>query len=592
MPGIAIAGTVVVKLTAIALDYDGTIATHGVMDGDARAAIGAARDAGIAVILATGRRLADLKQVAGDLSCFDAVVAENGAVVDFPLRGRHSVLGHTPTAAFVSELRRRGLAFDLGESLIEADAGTSATIIEVIHALQQPLVLTFNRGRVMVLPQAVGKSTGLREALKTLRLSIHNTIAIGDAENDHDLLHACEVGVAVEWGSPALLAVADDVVPGRGPAAVAGYIREMTRRGTLSAAQMGRRRILLGQQHHGAAVSLAVRGRPVLIAGEPGSGKSWLAGLMCEQLILLGYSLCIIDPEGDYASLETLPNVTILGGDDPPPRARELTRALRHPEDSVVIDLSKIRHREKVQYLDTVMDLLVRLRRQTGLPHRIVVDEAHYLLSCQASCALAESDSSGLTLITYRVSTIANAISLPQDAVLLVTKETDPREIETLRGLCSKPGPTVSSSVFRDLQSNEAAILPGAEESGAGVKRFQVGARLTTHVRHRTKYLDMPVPDTQAFVFSVSGRPMSRARTLKEFVGLIAALPEPVLQGHLQRHDFSRWIADVFRDAALAARIRGLESVDGEGAGDVAGTIGQAIRARYERIPSSISDVT
>ena len=587
-----IADTVVVKLTAIALDYDGTIAVRDAMDADARAAIGAARDAGIAVVLATGRRLTDLKRVAGDISCFDAVVAENGAVVDFPSRGRHTVLGHVPTAAFVDELRRRGIAFDLGESLIEADASTSATIIDVIHALQQPLVLTFNRGRVMVLPQAIGKSTGLREALKTLRLSIHNTIGIGDAENDHDLLHACEVGVAVRWGSPALLAVADDVIPGPGPSAVAGYIREMTRRGTLSAAQMGRRRILLGRQHNGAAVTLAVRGRPVLIAGEPGSGKSWLAGLMCEQLILLGYSLCIIDPEGDYASLEALPNVTVLGGDDPPPRARELTRALRHPENSVVIDLSKVRHPEKVQYLDTVMDLLVRLRRQTGLPHRIVVDEAHYLLSCKASCALAESDSSGLTLITYRVSTIANAISLPQDAVRLVTQETDPQEIDALRAMCSTPATAISASVFRDLQSNEAAILPGAEETGGCVTRFQVGERLTTHVRHRTKYLDMPVPDAQAFVFSVSGRPMSRARTLKEFVGLIAALPEGVLQGHLERHDFSRWIADVFRDAALAARIRGFESrVDGEGAGDVAGTIGQAIRARYERIPSSISEV-
>jgi hydroxymethylpyrimidine pyrophosphatase-like HAD family hydrolase len=581
-----------VKLTAIALDYDGTIATHGVMDAEARAAVGAARDAGIAVILATGRRLADLRQVAGDLSCFDAVVAENGAVVDFPLRGRHSVLGHAPAAAFVGELRRRGIAFELGESLIEADAGASAAIIDVIHALQQPLVLTFNRGRVMALPQAVGKSTGLREALKTLRLSIHNTIAIGDAENDHDLLQACEVGVAVEWGSNALLAVADDVIRGSGPQAVAGYIREMTRRGTLSAAQMGRRRILLGQQHNGAAVSLAVRGRPVLIAGEPGTGKSWLAGLMCEQLILHGYSLCVVDPEGDYASLEALPNVTVLGGDDPPPRARELARALRHPEDSVVIDLSKVRHREKVQYLDTVMDLLVRLRRQTGLPHRIVVDEAHYLISCKASGALAESDLSGLTLVTYRVSTIAHAISLPPDVVLLVTKETDPHEIDALRALSSKPGATISPSVIRDLQPNEAAILPGAEESGGGVKRFQVGARLTTHVRHRTKYLDMPVPDGQAFVFSASGRPMSRARTLKEFVGLIAALPEAVLHGHLQRRDFSRWIGDVFRDAPLAARIRVLEGgVDGEGAGDIAGAIGQAIRARYERIPSSIAQV-
>jgi len=39
-----------------------------------------------------------------------------------------------------------------------------------------------------------GPSTGLREALAALRLSIHNAVGIGGAENDHDLLDAWEVG--------------------------------------------------------------------------------------------------------------------------------------------------------------------------------------------------------------------------------------------------------------------------------------------------------------------------------------------------------------------------------------------------------------
>src|SRR5262249_2901071 len=160
---------------------------------------------------------------------------------------------------------------------------------------------------------------------------IHNTIGIGDAENDHDLLDACEGGVAVAWGSPALRAVADEVIDGSGPAAVAGYIRRVVQQPRLSARQMGRRRLGLGHEHNGKEVSVAVGGRTVLIAGEPGTGKSWLAGLLCEQSILQGCCLCVIDPEGDYQSLEALPGVVVLGGDDPPPQARELTRALRHP---------------------------------------------------------------------------------------------------------------------------------------------------------------------------------------------------------------------------------------------------------------------
>jgi len=81
-------------------------------------------------------------------------------------------------------------------------------------------------------------------------------------------------GAALEWGSAALRAVADEVIAGSGPDAVADYIPRLCREPRLSAAQMGRRRLLLGHQHNGDAVSLAIRGRTaVFVAGEPGTGK-------------------------------------------------------------------------------------------------------------------------------------------------------------------------------------------------------------------------------------------------------------------------------------------------------------------------------
>ena len=54
------------------------------------------------------------------------------------------------------------------------------------------------------------------------------------------------------------------------------------------------------------------------LTGDAKSGKSWVAGLLCEQLILHGYCVCAIDPEGDYSSLEGLPGVTVLGREDIP----------------------------------------------------------------------------------------------------------------------------------------------------------------------------------------------------------------------------------------------------------------------------------
>src|SRR5437870_2866635 len=101
------------------------------------------------------------------------------------------------------------------------------------------------------------------------------------------------------------------------------------------------------------------------------------------------------------------------------------------------------------------------------------------------------------------------------------------------------PCSVVSAGIFRDLQPTEAALLPGAEEAHGRVRRFRLAPRLTAHVRHRTKYLDMPVLDAQAFVFTGDGRSGARARTLKEFTGVLAALPAERLVGHLKRRDFS-----------------------------------------------------
>ncbi|MGH9143275.1 MAG: HAD hydrolase family protein [Vicinamibacterales bacterium] len=571
------------KLAAIALDYDGTIAIDGAFDPSVREAIGDARQHGIAVILVTGRRLADLLRAAGNVDCFDAVVAENGAVLDFPAAGRHVTFGHAPAPGFIEELRRRGIAHVAGEVVIETDAANASMAVDLVRQLQQPLILAFNRGRLMILPQGVAKSTGLRHALQALRLSIHNTVGIGDAENDHDLLDACEVGVAVAWGSSALREVADEVIAGSGPAAVADYIRRLVRQPRLLPAQMGRRRLLLGHQHSGEPVTLAVRGRSVLIAGEPGTGKSWLAGLLCEQLILQGYSMCIIDPEGDYQSLDGLPGVVTLGGDDPAPRARDLVRALRHPDVSVVVNLSRMAHNLRSEYLRSLLPLLNTLRQATGLPHKILLDEAHYCLGA-GNASFVDPQLAGYVLVTYRVSALDAAIRNASDTVVMVTRETDPHEIDTLLGMCRpQPCEAAGADVFRELGTNEAALLPGSEESHGRVRRFQMAPRLTSHVRHRSKYLDMPVLDHQAFVFRTGGRVGPPAHTLKEFMGLLEVLPTEQIRGYLQRHDFSRWLDDVFSDHGLAARVRALEAnYHDRDARDISSDVTQAIRARYD----------
>jgi hypothetical protein len=308
--------------------------------------------------------------------------------------------------------------------------------------------------------------------------------------------------------------------------------------------------------------------------------------LLCEQLILQGYSMCVIDPEGDYQSLDGLPGVVTLGGEDTAPNARDLARTLRHPGISVIVDLSRMPHHRRSEYIRSVLLLLNELRRTTGLPHKILLDEAHYSLAA-GNAPLIDPELADYILVTYRISALDETIRETSDAVVMVTRETDPDEVETLNRLCRpQPCEMVGPETFRDLGANEMVLLPGSAESLGRPRHVLMAPRLTSHVRHRAKYLDMPVLDDQAFVFRTGGRVGPRAHTLKAFMAMLAALPGEQIQGHLARHDFSRWLNDVFRDHGLAGRVSALES----GAltrdpHDIAADVAQSIRARYDTTP-------
>jgi len=194
------------KFGVLALDYDGTIARDGVLDSDVRASIAEARGRGIIVVIVTGRILPDLKRAAGDLQFVDAVVAENGALLAFPnghswliaiLRRQRSSMSSVAARLISPPAVHSGGGRGIGSP----DPGCDPRTRAASRALVQPQPSH-------VLPQGISKATGLRQALTALRLSAHNAIAIGDAENDNELLAACEIGVAVGLGSPALQRIA------------------------------------------------------------------------------------------------------------------------------------------------------------------------------------------------------------------------------------------------------------------------------------------------------------------------------------------------------------------------------------------------
>lgn len=243
------------------------------------------------------------------------------------------------------------------------------------------------------------------------------------------------------------------------------------------------------------------------------------------------------------------------------------------------MNCSQLLVREKQHYMRTVLPMLAAERRRTGLPHKIVVDEAHQFLAGPEVAPLVDAELGGYVCVTYRVSQLDPAIC-PQDAVVMVTRESVQAEIDALSRLC---GVTLDGAALGGIDQADAVLLPGPDEARGGVVRFRVGARLTSHVRHRQKYFDMPVGDAQAFVFAGGGAVGPRVRSFKEMVAMLATEPSARLRGHCDRHDFSRWVRDVFRDGHLAARLHEIEGrIREQDPRGVADALGQAIRARYE----------
>jgi hypothetical protein len=287
-----------------------------------------------------------------------------------------------------------------------------------------------------------------------------------------------------------------------------------------------------------------------------------------------------VDPEGDYTCLDALPGVVVHPvhqDEDPLP---ELERLLRQPTLSVVVDLSRLATGAKRPAVRSLLRVVNTLRRALGVPHVVVLDEAHDFLSCHANAEVLDPKLGGCSLVTYRSADLAPDVLDACDMVV-ATRITDRRFAARLLGLVR---PAEPASMWVDALANlaigEAVLLRAhPEEEEYGIIRFTLERRVTSHVRHREKYVDVGVAPGREFVFTRDGRPTEyRVRTLREFLEILPVVADDVFGGHLRRGDFHRWIEDVVGDRDLGDAIRGTESRDGAKARAM---IVHAIRDRY-----------
>jgi len=217
------------KWLAFATDFDGTIATDGVLDEATRAALIRIRTGGATTILVTGRELKDFAPVPEVLDLFDCVVAENGGVLYSPSTKQTQVIGSPAPPDFAAELVQRGVPVTVGHVIVATVEPHEHVVLELIKEKALQLQVIFNKGAVMVLPAGVNKASGLQVALEGFGLELSDVVGVGDAENDSAFLEHCGLSVAVANALPALKERVKYVTQSNAGAGVAELIDSLLR---------------------------------------------------------------------------------------------------------------------------------------------------------------------------------------------------------------------------------------------------------------------------------------------------------------------------------------------------------------------------
>jgi hydroxymethylpyrimidine pyrophosphatase-like HAD family hydrolase len=196
---------------ALGVDLDRTILREGRRIAPAaHTALREAHRMGLRTILVSGRLRPRLVELARELEDFDALVAENGAVVQSPMGASARIFGRRTASNVLRRLEAvPGLEVERGEVIVSAGLPEGRTLRTAVAGL--PVGLVRNVDRWMVLPDGVNKASGMEAALRGLGLAGRPFAAIGDAENDLDLLRAASLSGAVANAEPAVLASVDFV---------------------------------------------------------------------------------------------------------------------------------------------------------------------------------------------------------------------------------------------------------------------------------------------------------------------------------------------------------------------------------------------
>jgi phosphoglycolate phosphatase (TIGR01487 family) len=565
------------RYLALACDYDGTIAHHGTVDSTTIQALERLKSSGRKLILVTGRQIPDLENVFPQVSIFDVVVGENGAVLYFPPSRTTKILADQPPQEFVKALIERKIEpLSIGDVIVATWHPNETAVIEVIRDLGLELQIIFNKGAVMVLPSGVNKASGLQKALKELKLSPHNVVGVGDAENDHAFLKLCECSVAVANALESIKTTVDFVTQGDHGKGVEELIELVVKNDLIDLEEsLKRHEFEIGKTENGDPVRIRCYRSSVLIAGTSGSGKSTLATLLLERMLERNLQFNIIDPEGDYESFE---RAVVFGDSNHDPRTEEVMTLIENDVDqNAIVNLLGVNLEDRPTFFENFFPHLLKLRVKYGRPHWIVIDETHHLLpEGWDPSVMMPQELFGIVMITVHPNHVSKSVLRGVETLIVIGREPQ----KTIALFSERLGQKTPKIEFQDLATGEAILW----EINSNKKPFLFFADRpkTERKRHSRKYAEGELPAERSFYFRGSeGKLKLRAENLNTFLKLAEGVDDNTWQYHLDKGDYSCWFREMIKDEVLAAEAAKVEKQQNLSPEESKSAIREAIEKRY-----------
>lgn len=252
--------------------------------------------------------------------------------------------------------------------------------------------------------------------------------------------------------------------------------------------------------------------------------------------------------------------VAVGAPDLPPPR--EVLALLRYRLGSVVVDLSMSSGEGVDRCLAGVAEYLEVQRQACGVPHWVVIDEAHRPLGPLGrrgpSRPFVHLDGRGYCLVTFRPGELDDETAAAVDVVVAVPDH-ETLDADAASMVASVAGVATESVVDLARRAPPGwAIMARRLETPLS---FRVAERHAPHHRHWHKYAEGELSRDRRFWFRSSRDHATGASAgnLKELADELRSCDAAVIRHHAWHGDLSQWAAAVLLDADVAGAFKDAE---------------------------------